>query len=72
MLAQSGPCRSAQAFQPTPSAAHGLDLPVRPRNDRILARRIAHARGEALEGSGHAFPFQDATQVGGAIDGFSG
>ncbi|MBV9049915.1 MAG: alpha/beta hydrolase [Solirubrobacterales bacterium] len=41
-----------------------LDLPVRPANDRILVRRIPHASGKVFKGAGHAFLFQDATQVG--------
>jgi pimeloyl-ACP methyl ester carboxylesterase len=49
-----------------------LDFPVRPKNDRILVRRIPRARGEVFKGAGHAFLFQDAARVGGTIDGFLG
>ncbi len=47
-----------------------LDLPVRPRNDRILVHRIPHARRMVFTGAGHAFLFQDAVQVGDAVDKF--
>jgi pimeloyl-ACP methyl ester carboxylesterase len=49
-----------------------LDLPVRPRNDRILVRRIPHAHAKVFKGAGHAFLFQDATEVGQAADAFLG
>lgn len=47
-----------------------LDLAVRPKNDRIVVLRIPHARGTVFKGAGHAFLFQDATQVGQTIDRF--
>jgi pimeloyl-ACP methyl ester carboxylesterase len=47
-----------------------LDLPVRPENDRIIVRRVPHATGKVFKGAGHAFLFQDATQVGQTINGF--
>lgn len=47
-----------------------LDLPVRPQNDRIIVRRIPHATGHVFKGAGHAFLFQDATQVGRTTDRF--
>jgi pimeloyl-ACP methyl ester carboxylesterase len=49
-----------------------LDLPVRPKNDRLLVRRIPHARGQTFDGAGHAFLFQDATEVGKTADRFFG
>ena len=49
-----------------------LDLPVRPKNDRILVQRIPHARGKVFHGAGHAFLFQDATAVGTTADRFLG
>lgn len=57
---------------PTFVAWGNLDRGIRPRNDRIVARRIPDARSEVFRGAGHAFLFQDASQVGGAIDGFLG
>ncbi|MBS1884766.1 MAG: alpha/beta hydrolase [Actinobacteria bacterium] len=57
---------------PTLVAWGNLDRGIRPRNDRIIARRIPDASGIVFKGAGHAFLFQDATQVGGAIDGFLG
>lgn len=47
-----------------------LDLPVRPANDRILVQRIPHATGKVFMGAGHAFLFQDPTQVGRTVDEF--
>ena len=47
-----------------------LDLPVRPANDRIIVSRVPHATGKVFRGAGHAFLFQDATQVGRTIDTF--
>jgi pimeloyl-ACP methyl ester carboxylesterase len=47
-----------------------LDLPVRPENDRIIVRRVSHATGKVFKGAGHAFLFQDATQVGPTINAF--
>ncbi|MHB1567620.1 MAG: alpha/beta fold hydrolase [Solirubrobacteraceae bacterium] len=47
-----------------------LDLPVRPKNDRILVSRIPHATRKVFKGAGHAFLFQDATQVGQSADTF--
>src|SRR5205807_10219844 len=49
-----------------------LDLPVRPKTDRILVHRIPHARGKTFDGAGHAFLFQDATEVGRTADLFLG
>lgn len=49
-----------------------LDLPVRPRNDWILVRRIPHAHHKEFRGAGHAFLFQDAVEVGEAVDKFLG
>ncbi len=47
-----------------------LDLPVRPKNDRIIVRRVPHATGKVFKGAGHAFLFQDAMQVGRTINRF--
>ena len=57
---------------PTLVAWGNLDRGVKPRNDRIIVRRIPNARGQVFRGAGHAFLFQDPTQVGGSIDGFLG
>ncbi len=47
-----------------------LDLPVPPKNDRIVVRRIPNAHGVVFKGAGHAFLFQDAVSVGRTIDKF--
>lgn len=47
-----------------------LDLPVRPKNDRIIVSRVPHATGKVFKGAGHAFLFQDARQVGQTINRF--
>jgi len=49
-----------------------LDRGIRPRNDRIVARRIPNSRAVVFKGAGHAFLFQDPSQVGGTVDGFLG
>jgi pimeloyl-ACP methyl ester carboxylesterase len=59
-----------QIKQPTLVMWGNLDLPVRPKNDRILVQRIPRAQGKVFKGAGHAFLFQDATQVGQTADSF--
>jgi pimeloyl-ACP methyl ester carboxylesterase len=49
-----------------------LDRGIRPRNDRIVARRIPNSGAVVFKGAGHAFLFQDPRQVGGTVDGFLG
>ncbi len=47
-----------------------LDLPVPPKNDRIVVGRIPNAHGMVFKGAGHAFLFQDPVSVGRTIDKF--
>lgn len=47
-----------------------LDVVDPPANDRTIATRLQHATTKVFLGSGHAFLFQDAVQVGQTADAF--
>ena len=49
-----------------------LDVIDPPANDRTIAKRLKHARTKVFGGSGHAFLFQNAVQVGQTADAFLG
>lgn len=49
-----------------------LDVIDPPANDRTIAKRLKHATTKVFSGSGHAFLFQDAVQVGQTADAFLG
>lgn len=49
-----------------------LDVIDPPANNRTIAKRLKHATTKVFKGTGHAFLFQDAVQVGRTADAFLG
>lgn len=49
-----------------------LDVIDPPANDNLLLKQLRHATSKVFAGAGHAFLFQDARQVGQAVDAFLG
>ncbi len=47
-----------------------LDVIDPPANDRTIVAHLAHVEHKVFDGAGHAFLFQDAKEVGRAIDAF--
>ena len=47
-----------------------LDVVDPPANDRTIAKQLKHATTRMFRGTGHAFLFQDAVQVGQTADAF--